>query len=101
MNYRARIDTYERSLICDALTRHNGNQSQAARTLDMPRATLVDRIAALGIDATPSTPLATSFLVVTRSGVSIGPLDDVLALMPEGELHSFLSAGTVRLEVSA
>lgn len=44
------VDSFERSLIRDALERCGGNQSQAARLLGTPRRTLARKIKAFGLD---------------------------------------------------
>jgi sigma-54-dependent transcriptional regulator len=43
------MKSVERSRILEALERSDGNQSEAARQLGMPRRTLVSRLTALGL----------------------------------------------------
>jgi sigma-54-dependent transcriptional regulator len=45
----AEMKSVERSRILEALERSDGNQSEAARQLGMPRRTLVSRLTALGL----------------------------------------------------
>lgn len=51
MNFRERLDQVERNLLLDCLRRNNGNQSQAARELGLPRRTLLYRMKVLHISS--------------------------------------------------
>lgn len=49
LNLRERMERIERSLLLDCLRKNNGNQSQAARELGLPRRTLLYRMERLNI----------------------------------------------------
>lgn len=51
MNFRERLDQVERNLLLDCLRRNNGNQSQVARELGLPRRTLLYRMKVLHISS--------------------------------------------------
>jgi len=49
MKFKERVMAYERSLIAAALESAKGNQSEAARLLDLSRATLQDKLRRHGL----------------------------------------------------
>jgi sigma-54 dependent transcriptional regulator len=51
LNLRERLERVERNLLIDCLRKNNGNQSQAARVLGLPRRTLLYRMDRLGVNA--------------------------------------------------
>jgi sigma-54-dependent transcriptional regulator len=51
MGLRQRLERVERNLLMDCLRKNSGNQSQAARELDLPRRTLLYRMERLGISS--------------------------------------------------
>ena len=51
MDYKTRIQQYEKKLICAALAETGGNQTQAAKRLRMPLRTLVFKIRSLEIES--------------------------------------------------
>jgi Nif-specific regulatory protein len=51
-----RVDSYERSLIAEALRQSDGNQSEAARRLHTSRATLLYKIRAYGLGTAETAP---------------------------------------------
>ena len=51
LNLRERMERIERSLLLDCLRKNNGNQSQAARELGLPRRTLLYRMERLNISS--------------------------------------------------
>ena len=52
---KPRVDSFERSLIEDALRKSGGNQSEAARQLRLSRATLSYKMKAYGLGASAHT----------------------------------------------
>ena len=48
-SYRACVERLEKRILTNALTDAGGNQSEAARRLDLPRRTLVHKLKALGV----------------------------------------------------
>lgn len=49
LGLRERVDAYERGLIMEALRTSGGNQSEAARRLQVPRVTLHDKLRKYGL----------------------------------------------------
>ena len=56
LDLKARVQEHEQNLICAALAEANGNQSEAARRLQMPRRTLVYKLKAFDIDPDHARP---------------------------------------------
>lgn len=50
LNLRDRLEKVERQLLLDCLRRNDGNQTQAARELGLPRRTLLYRLGRLNIN---------------------------------------------------
>jgi len=46
---RAQVGAFERALVAQALERHDGNQSAAARELQVSRVTLIDKLKKYGL----------------------------------------------------
>jgi len=63
-----RVDSYERSLIAEALRQSDGNQSEAARRLHTSRATLLYKIKAYGLGAAETSAPSGQDLGTMRTG---------------------------------